>query len=183
MQRLLFLSCIIFTFPFLVSAQDNVSFTAEVSSDSVLMGNMVKVVFTIDGKSDDFQAPYFKEFDLVSGPNVSSSFSMINGTASHKTAYTYYLKPKEVGSYYIEPASVAVDGQILETMPVPIMVVPNPEGIIQQPEQQGAMPFDFNLDMYNMDEFSWPDFPSFDFDVKPYAPPKETKPKRKTYKL
>ena len=169
--------------PFIVSAQDNISFTVEVSSDSILMGNMVSVVFTVEGKGDDFQAPFFKEFDLVSGPNVSSSFSMFNGTSSQKTAYTYYLKPREVGSYYIEPASVAVDGEILETMPIPIMVVPNPEGIIQEPEQQQPMPFGRDFDMFNMDEFPWPDFPSFDFDVKPYSPPKETKPKRKTYKL
>jgi uncharacterized protein (DUF58 family) len=184
MQRLLFLTCIMLIFPLLVSAQDNVSFTVEVSSDSVLMGNRIRVVFTVEGQSDDFQAPYFKEFDLISGPNVSSSFSVINGSASQKTSYTYYLKPREVGSYYIEPASVAVGGEILETTPIPIMVVPNPEGIIQEPERQQASPFDF--DMFNMDEFGWPDFPSFDFDdfdVKPYSPPKEKKPKRKTYKL
>lgn len=179
--------CILLMFSLMTTtsilSQNGASFSVEISNDSILMGNMFKVIFTLaEGQGDDFQAPRFSGFDVISGPNVSSSFSMMNGQTSQTVAYTYYLKPRDIGNYYIEPASIAVDGGILETIPQSVVVVPNPDGIIQGPERQSNDPFNFR---FEMDDFPWPQFPSFEFDMPEFKEmPKEApKKKRKTYKL
>ena len=121
----------------LVQAQIKPIFQVEVTMDSVLLGNRIEVTFLLEnGEGDDFQPPEFEAFDVISGPSTYSSFSSINGKVTRSTGYKYYIEPREVGSFYIEPASVNVGGKVLETMPVEIMVYPNPEGIIQQPSTE-----------------------------------------------
>ncbi|HQU59953.1 MAG TPA: BatD family protein, partial [Saprospiraceae bacterium] len=74
-------------------AQENARFSVEVSSDSILMGNYFKVVFTLENANgEQFEAPLFQGFDVVSGPSFSSSISVINGQTSQKVSYTYYLQ-------------------------------------------------------------------------------------------
>lgn len=121
-------------------SQETTRFTVKVSMDSILFGNYFQVVFSLENaKGEDFQAPAFEEFQVVSGPNFSSSFSMINGDVTQSVSYTFYLEPKEIGNYYIEPASIKVEEKILETDPIEILVVPNPEGIKQTPPTQNRM--------------------------------------------
>ncbi len=163
----------------LLSAQEGARFTVEVSSDSILMGNYFKVTFTLESaQGDEFEAPQFRDFDIISGPNYSSSLSIMNGESSQTVSYSYYLRPREVGNYYIEPASIAVGDEILETLPVEVIVVPNPDGIEQQPERQMAPQLNFGWD-----GFEWPDL-FREFLALPQQPQeKKTKKKRKTYKL
>ena len=112
-----------------------VTFTVEVSTDSILMDNYFEVKFTVenaDGKN--FEAPDFSEnFEVVSGPNFSSSVSMLNGVMTQSMAITYYLKPKDIGAFYIEPASIRTEGKVLETTPIEVFVHPNPNGVKQAP--------------------------------------------------
>lgn len=162
----------------LLSAQEGVRFTVKVSSDSILLGNYFKVSFALESAGgENFQPPLFENFDVVSGPNYSSSFSMANGKVNQSVSYTYYLRPREVGNYYIEPASIAVGKEVLETSPVAVIVVPNPEGVIQEPEEQRNFP---GLDW---DNWGFPEFPR-PFREEPPAPqPDKAKKKRKTYKI
>lgn len=121
-------------------AQEDAKFSVKVSMDSILYGNYFQVVFSLENaKGQDFQAPAFEDFYVKSGPNMSSSFSMVNGEVSQSISYTFYLEPKDVGNYYIQPASIAVGESMLETEPVEIMVVPNPEGLIQKQPQEDRM--------------------------------------------
>ncbi len=148
-------------------------FTVEVSNDSILLGNTIEVSFIIenaDGRT--FTNPNFEGFDIISGPNSSSSFSMINGETTRSFTYSYFLQPKDVGTYYIEPASIEVDGKFLETKPVELLVVPNPDGIIQKPNRKNEFNFDFR---------SPGDF--FKEDRKEIEPKKKAKKKRKTYRI
>lgn len=151
------------------NAQD-VKFTVEVSTDSILMGNYFQVTFKMEnGAFNNFSAPDFQDFSIVGGPNQSSSMSIINGVSSQSMSYSYYLEPKEEGQFFIEPASVEIEGTILETEPLEIKVVPNPDGIIQTPNRRENRIFD-----------SFFEFPSF-----PKGEQKKTKPKkkRKTVKI
>ena len=164
----------------LLAAQEGASFRVEVSSDSILMGNYFKVAFSLESAGGEhFQPPLFEGFDVVSGPNYASSFSMINGKASQSVSYTYYLRPREVGNYYIEPASIAVGEEVLETTPVAVTVVPNPDGVIQEPEEKRAFP-GFDNDFW--DRPAMPQ-PFFQPEVPAPQPEKKKKPKRKTYKI
>ena len=188
-----------------VVGQGDANFTVSVSTDSVLLGNYMKVSFKLmNARGNDFMAPAFDGFRVVSGPNVSSSYSMVNGEVAQSVSYNYYLEPVDVGNYYILPASIETTEHILETEPVEILVVPNPDGIIQKIEP-GADAFHFNLggfDFPGFEEFQnledlpdLEDFPGLkdlpglqDFLPAPEAAPKEKpappkKKKKKTVKI
>ncbi len=173
MKRLLFL--LVFATLFLTAAfaQKVPVFTVEVSSDSILVGNYFMVRFTLENASSkDFQPPAFDDFNIISGPNMSSSMTSINGEVSQKVSYTFYLEPKDIGNFYIQPASVNTGENTLETKPLLIMVVPNPDGLIQQPKMEER--FDLNWQMDNF--FTPPTMPKKE-DEKP------RKKTRKTYKI
>lgn len=106
-------------------------FKVEVSVDTVLMDNYVEVRFTMENIDGTFEAPSFGEFNVVGGPNVSSSMSIINGDVTKKESYSYFLQPKNVGKIYIEEAYVESGEGQLSTKPFPIIVLENPEGIKQ----------------------------------------------------
>ncbi|MEZ4956065.1 MAG: BatD family protein [Saprospiraceae bacterium] len=146
MKKPIFFS-ILFSLMFLTSSfgqEKPVTFTVSLSTDSILMDNYFEVKFTVenaDGKN--FEAPDFSEnFEVVSGPNFSSSVSMLNGEVTQSMYITYYLRPKDIGAYYILPASVQANGQILETAPLEVFVHPNPDGIQQDPPMNNG---DFHI--------------------------------------
>ncbi len=134
MKKLLF--TIVFGFVInLVFAQQNANFRMEVSSDSILLGNYFEVNFILENVSgSQFEPPSFNGFRVIGGPNQSSSFSMVNGKVSQSMSYSYYLEPEDIGMYYIDPASVNVGDQILETRPKKITVLVNPDEIYQPPQ-------------------------------------------------
>ena len=74
-------------------------------------------------RKDGVYALAVDEFRLLGGPNISTQFSSINGKTSHSSSYTYILEAKEIGSYFIPPASIEVAGNVLETQPLEIWVV------------------------------------------------------------
>jgi hypothetical protein len=155
-------------------AQKQATFTVKLSNDSILMGNPFQVTFTLEnGRGQNFQAPAFTDFDVVGGPNQSSSFSMINGEVTQSLSYSYWLEARKPGNYYVEPASVDVDGRTLETLPASVIVIPNPDGIKQNPLKEnppGRLFWDFD------DQFTLPVPP-------PPVPADPPAPKRKTYRL
>lgn len=115
--------------------QENAKFTVQVSTDSVLFGNYFQVQFILENASgSDFRPPSFDDFEVINGPNMASNFSMTNGSISQSITYTYYLKPREIGNYYIHPASIKAGEKIVETDAKEVLVVPNPDGIIQKPD-------------------------------------------------
>ncbi|MFN7115364.1 MAG: BatD family protein [Saprospiraceae bacterium] len=146
-------------------------FTAKVNTDSVLLGNYVQVQFTLENANgENFQPPVFEGFQVVSGPNFSSSVSIVNGNVSQQVSYTFFLEPNDIGNYYIQPASIQVGQDVLETKPLSVIVVPNPDGIIQKTPSPERFNFDWQMPK-----------------AAPAPKPKqEAKPpvnKRKTYKL
>ncbi|MEO1260002.1 MAG: BatD family protein [Bacteroidota bacterium] len=149
-----------------------VKFTVEVSTDSILMDNYFQVRFTVENADGhNFEAPDFSEnFTVVSGPNYSSSVSTMNGRSTQSMAITYYLQPLDIGAYYIQPASVQANGEIMETNPIEVFVHPNPDGIKQSPPMNNGMfhmefgnPFG-NESPFDMEEF----FRGFDGNMFPF---------------
>ena len=121
----------------IVSAQSP-KFTVAVSSDTILLGNYFELKFTIENSaSAGFDAPDLHEFNVIGGPNTSSSMSIINGEVSQSASYTYYLEPIGIGVYTIKPAYLTTGELALETPPIDIIVVPNPQGIVKQPHTPG----------------------------------------------
>ncbi len=152
---------------FILLGQDAV-FSAKVNMDSVLIGNYIEVTFKVENVSNaKIEAPNFRGFKVVGGPNYSSSMQVINGDMTQSVSNTYWLEPTEVGQYFIEPASVSNGEELLETPPIEINVYHNPDNIVQNAPQQQQDDF----------WFSWPD--------RKATPKKKkkVKKKRKTYRL
>lgn len=103
----------------------------EISSDTILMGNYIQLRYTIENEKGSFEMPEFEGMMVISGPNTSSSMSMVNGVVSQKSSYTVYLKPVDIGIHSIGPAYIETEKGILESMPINVVVIDNPEGLQQ----------------------------------------------------
>ena len=102
---------------------DNVRFTASVSKSQVATGEEFEVSFSVNSNADGFNPPSFNGFQVLGGPNVSSSMTSINGSMSASTTYSYYLMGVKEGNYTIGPASIVVNGRSYRTNVVRIKVV------------------------------------------------------------
>ena len=124
---------------------DAQSLTHQVSSDSILLGNYFIYEIELVDLDTDIVAPNLKEYEVVSGPNISSSISIVNGDMSSTKKMTWFLNPTELGQYFIEPISVSLDDVVLEADPIEINVYPNPDGIIEEPVMNNTFDDFFNM--------------------------------------
>jgi oxygen tolerance protein BatD len=121
----------------LLQAQE-VKFTVEISSDTLLVGNYFELKYTIENASaKNFEPPRLQNLHIVGGPNTSTRMSFVNGEISQSTTYTYFIEPPDIGSYTIPPAFLTTDDVSLEVPPIDVIALPNPEGIVQKPHQGG----------------------------------------------
>jgi hypothetical protein len=113
-------------------------FSVEVSNDTLLVGNYFELKYTIENSSaNGFEPPKLNMHEVIGGPNTSTSMSIINGEVTQSASYAYYIKPDDIGGYTIPPAYLKEGENMLETPPIEIIVLPNPEGIVQRPHQAG----------------------------------------------
>lgn len=127
---------------YLVCYGQNIEFYSVVSKDTVSLDEGISVKFVIKNGNGDFQAPDFEHFELISGPNVSSSFSFINGESSQEMSYEYILRPVSLGVYVIAPAYLVSKEVQLETQAIEITVVDPSSGIIDTaPSDKEPSPF------------------------------------------
>ncbi len=113
--------------PSLWAQEDAVSFTLEVSHDSIKVGGKVTVTYTLTGARGDFQAPEFSGLRLVGGPNYSSSISIVNGAMDQTFTYTYIFQLTEAGDFLIPSASVKAGGKTYESPSTHIHAIENPD--------------------------------------------------------
>lgn len=136
-------------------------FAVRVSSDSILIDQALRVDFEISNINGVFTPPDFLDFRVISGPNTSSSFSMINGIVTQKASYSYTLRANTPGKYILSPARVKTEDKEYLTREVEITVLGTDEML--SPGQSGA-----------------PRSREFKTDAKDQAP---TGPKRKIRKI
>lgn len=130
-MKKIFVAIVLLVYSIVPSHSQEKSFTTEVSTDTLYWGNYLGLKYTIKNLSGDFQAPDLQNFQIVSGPNVSNQFSMINGDVTQSSSYEYVLKPINEGASTIGSASLLQNDQVLSTDPIEIIVVANPNDIIQ----------------------------------------------------
>jgi len=109
--------------------QRDQSFEVRVSSDTVLADNTFEIRFEAKNLSGTFEPPAFDGFDLVGGPSQSTQMSFVNGASNQSSSYGFFLKPKGVGVFTLEPAYYVTKDTSWETGPIDIYCLPNPEGI------------------------------------------------------
>ncbi len=115
-----------------VCQAQNGRFDASTNKTEVSVGETFEVSFTLDDQGKSFTAPDFKGLQVLSGPNVSTSMSIINGNMSQSNTYTFYLSADKEGLYVIKPATIKVGSKTLVSNSITIKVVKgataNPKG-------------------------------------------------------
>ena len=154
-------------------AQTEARFSAEVAKTTVGVGKKLKVVFSLENaKGSQFEAPDFVGLEVVSGPNVSSNVSIINGEVSQSTQYTYYLVAQKQGKYEVPSAGIKVGKQVLRTEAIPITVTASDDTVDE--EDESTM-------LRSRDPFS--DFFGRGQQAEPTRPQEPIKKKRATSRL
>jgi len=129
MKRILFLLTLIFVGGGMLAQE--VDFTAK-APGVVREGQQFRLIFTVNSRASDFQAPSMEHFSILAGPSTSSStnVSIINGkmTRNYQLSYTYVLRAGETGKYTIPPAKVEVDGKRYQSNAVTIEVIEQKAG-------------------------------------------------------
>lgn len=82
-----------------------VSINIKVSPDTVSPGEPVEVVFSFENGDGHFNPPDMRGLPLISGPNISSSFTIQNGSKSSRQSYTYIFRPQSEGVLRIPESS------------------------------------------------------------------------------
>jgi len=105
-------------------AQTPVSFEAAVELREVVEGSAFEVTFSLkNAQGSRFIAPDFKGFKIAGGPSEMRGMSIVNGQTSAHQSWVYQLEAMRAGSFSIGPASVTVNGKILNTKALTIQVV------------------------------------------------------------
>lgn len=131
-KKLFFLISVIFTT--LGVMGQNIEFTAS-SKPVVAVGETFTLSFTLNAQGSGFRLPNFQGFNILSGPNTSttSSIRSINGRTSMAITYTYtyYLQANKEGTFEIPAATVSVGNKSYSSNTLTIKVVKNPNSSAQ----------------------------------------------------
>jgi len=113
-----------------------VRFSASASKTQVATGEVFEVTFSINTNAGSFSPPSFDGFEVVSGPNMSSSMTSVNGNSSMSLEYSYGLVPVKTGTFVIRAASIVAGGKKYSSSPLRITVVKGTP--VQQRRQTGS---------------------------------------------
>jgi hypothetical protein len=120
----------------------DVKFTATASKSQVGVGEQFEVDFTVNGSGNRFTAPDLSAFQLLSGPTISPSTTVVNGVTVVGTIYGYLLSATKEGTFTITAAAIVVNGHTLLSNSLKITV--QGQAPPQQKLQPAAAPADDN---------------------------------------
>jgi BatD DUF11 like domain len=113
-----------------VSAQ---KFTASVNRNPVGLNEQFQLSYELNSSGTAFKPPALNDFQVLSGPNQSTSMQFINGSMSQSITFSYILQPKREGTFKIEPATIEAGGKVVLSN----MVTVNVTKASAQGSQQG----------------------------------------------
>ncbi|MBK8563237.1 MAG: protein BatD [Saprospiraceae bacterium] len=118
-----------------VTGQTDIVFEARTDARQVTLDGYFEVTFSLkNANGSQFAPPSFKDFDIVAGPNTSSSMQIINGHVTREMSYGFTLQPTKVGKFTIGSAAVKVNGKAFRTSPIVVEVV---KGSIRSKSKNG----------------------------------------------
>lgn len=95
----------------LVAKGQTENLTIKIDKDTLYIDDVIKIEFELNNLSGQFIAPDFSGWKLISGPNLSSSFIMVNGEVTQKKTYSYIIMPETTGTLIIGSAYITSDTQ------------------------------------------------------------------------
>lgn len=117
-----------------------ISFEASAKS-TVAVGERFQVSYSLNTNGSGFRAPSFSGFDILSGPNQSTSMQFVNGNMSQSLTYSFILQASKEGTFTIPAAKITVNGTQIESNELKVTVVKgaaNTHQNTQQNQQQGS---------------------------------------------
>lgn len=126
----------------------------QVSYDTVYLGNILAVRFSMENWRGDMVDPDFGDFTVAGGPRISSSMSYSGGERkSSKTIIFHLAPPENPGKYQLPPIIFKGENGEFSTPEIPIVVMENPNGIEQDPAIDQNRPYLIDKEF---DKFSYP---------------------------
>lgn len=97
-------------------------FKASTTKQSYAINEKFKLEFKLNASGTGFQGPELDAFKVITGPNVSTSLSYVNGEMSGSTTNSYLLQPTRAGNFIIGSALISVNGKNISSEPIIITV-------------------------------------------------------------
>lgn len=123
MKKIAFWIAILFSSLLLNGLRAQSPVYAQVSAKKVQVGVPFEYAIVITVGATNYAPPSFKEFDIVSGPNQSTSVQMSNTGMSTQITLSWGLVPKKEGKFTIGPAIINAGQQRYETNSITIEAV------------------------------------------------------------
>lgn len=124
------------------AAKAQVKFYAS-SEKQVPVNQAFQLNFTCEnGNLTQLKPPAVNDFQVLGGPNVSSSTQFMNGDMSQSITYTYILKPKREGVFKIGKAVASISGATLESNELTITVTGPVQAQPRAQQRRQWSPFD-----------------------------------------
>ncbi len=138
---LLTLTLFVATFACRTVQAEELTFTAD-APNAVVMSETFRLSYTVNThNAKSFRVGNITDFDILSGPNRSSSMSStsVNGvrTTSHTLTFTCILRPKREGTFTIPSATITAEGKLLTSKELTVRVLPPDQQRSQQSSSQG----------------------------------------------
>jgi hypothetical protein len=149
MKKRLYILSFLLLWTTLLLASD-IKLVATVTKNQVGVGEQFEIDFTLNGVGNRFTPPDFSAFQILAGPNESTSATIINGSSSISTSYGYILSATKEGTFTITAAAIIVNGHTLTSNSIKIKVQGQapPQ---QKPQTQAAAPPDDNTSVNTKD--------------------------------
>ena len=111
MKRILniLIFCIAF---FTISGQE---FKTKLSHSRVAINQNFTLTFELNTSGSSFSAPNLKDFQVLGGPNQSTSMSYVNGQMTQSLSFSYTLRPRSSGKFSIGGAGIKCNGKTLKS--------------------------------------------------------------------
>lgn len=123
LKNLVYIFLIFTTYTQFLQAQSKMIFT--VSSDSLVVNNFIVVKYSLEGTDSEFKKPDFTGWNVVSGPNVSSQMSIMNGVVSKSIVIQFTVLMDKVGDFVLPLSSVIFQNKEIDIPSIKIIVSPS----------------------------------------------------------
>ncbi|MCX6640991.1 MAG: BatD family protein [bacterium] len=125
MRRIILLTAIILLAYGCAASAAEINFRAATDRNTLSMSESLTLSFHLEGKMSnvpDPQMPDLSDWNVLSGPNESSSFQFINGQTSYSKDWSFVLNPKRAGQLTIGSALLTIKNLTYRTDPITVTV-------------------------------------------------------------
>jgi len=110
---------------------------------SVPQNSNFQLSYTLEnGNGSNLKPPAITDFQVLGGPNTSTSMQWVNGNVTQSITYSYILRPKNQGTFKIGKGSIQVAGVTMESNEVTVQVTAPVAAQQQQRQRNPYDPFD-----------------------------------------